>query len=169
MSLGEIPFQNSQDKLGGITLALLDETGYRILEELRLDGRLSFRELGRRVGLSTAATAERVRRMEDEGIIKGFTIQVDLDKLGFPIRAILALSADYNNPMPLLDGTMEQLPEVLRWWRVTGRSDYFIEVAARSLKHLEDILVLLTRHGKVDTSVALALDEPLKIPFPDKA
>lgn len=148
---------------------LMDETGYRILEELRQDGRLSYRELGRRVGLSTPATAERVRRMEEAGIIKGFTIQVDLEKLGLPIRAILALSADYNNPIPLLDQTMEKLPEVLRWWRVTGRSDYFIEVGARSLKHLEEILVLLTRHGKIDTSVALAWEDPLKVPFPGES
>lgn len=142
---------------------LLDETGYRILDELRRNGRLSYRELGRRVGLSTPAAAERVRRMEEADIIQGFTIQVNLDKTGFPIRAILGLSADYNNPIPLLDGAMEEIPEVLRWWRVTGQSDYFIEVGARSLKHLEDVLILLTRHGKIDTSVALAWGESHKV------
>lgn len=147
---------------------ILDETGYRILEELRQDSRLSFRELGRRVGLSTPAVAERVRRMQESGVIRCFTTLVDTGKLGVPIRAILALSADYNNPIPLLDGVMEKIPEVLRWWRVTGQSDYFIEVGARSLKHLEEILVLLTRHGKIDTSVALAWDENVRTPLPRK-
>lgn len=134
---------------------LLDETGYRILEELQKDARLSYRELGRQVGLSTPAAAERVRRMEDAGIILGFTIQVDAEKLGFPIRAILALSADYNNPIPLLDQTLEKIPEILHWWRVTSKSDYFIEVCATSLRDLEKVLIILTKHGKVDTSVAL--------------
>lgn len=145
---------------------ILDETGYRILEELRLDGRISSRELGRRVGLSTPAVAERVRRMQEAGIIRGFTVLVDTEKMGLPIRAILALSADYNNPIPLLDGVMKKIPEIIRWWRVTGQSDYFIEVGARSLKHLEEILVLLTRHGKIDTSVALAWGENIKTPLP---
>ena len=71
---------------------LLDETGWRILEELQQDARLSFHELGRRVGLSSPAVTERVRKLEDAGIITGYGAKIDPSKVGLPIMAIMRLS-----------------------------------------------------------------------------
>ena len=66
---------------------LLDDIGRQILKILQVDGRISFNELGRRVGLSSPAVAERVRRMEDAGIIMGYKAVVDQSKVGYPIMA----------------------------------------------------------------------------------
>src|SRR5437773_12535394 len=72
---------------------LLDETGWHILEALQENARLSFSELGQRVGLSSPAVAERVRKMEDAGIITGFRIEVNMAKLGFPVMAIIRMTS----------------------------------------------------------------------------
>ena len=70
---------------------LLDETGWHILQALQENARLSFSELGQRVGLSSPAVAERVRRMEDAGIIKGYHAEIDTAKVGYPITAIIRI------------------------------------------------------------------------------
>src|SRR5215467_7996811 len=72
---------------------LLDETGWRILQELQQNARLSFSELGQRVGLSSPAVTERVRRMEDAGIITGYHAEVDPARLGFPVLAIIRMTS----------------------------------------------------------------------------
>jgi len=78
------------------TERLLDPIGWRILEALQADARLSFSQLGRRVGLSAPAAAERVRRMEDAGIIAGYRVDLALEKL-FPVTAIIRISAPEEN------------------------------------------------------------------------
>src|SRR4051812_31486441 len=73
---------------------LLDETGRKLLLLLQENARLSFAELGRRIGLSPAATAERLRRLEDAGVVKGYRVEVDREAIGLPILAIVRLSCD---------------------------------------------------------------------------
>jgi Lrp/AsnC family leucine-responsive transcriptional regulator len=70
----------------------LDDVAWRILGALQADARLSFSELGRRVGLSPPAAAERVRRLEDAGILSGYRAELNLERLGFPITAIIRVS-----------------------------------------------------------------------------
>ena len=72
---------------------LLDNTGWRILDELQENARLTFNELGRRVNLSAPAAAERVRRMEEAGIITGYRAEVNPEKVGFPLGAFLRVEA----------------------------------------------------------------------------
>src|SRR5579875_2870126 len=72
---------------------LLDETGWQLLHELQQNARLSFSELGQRVGLSSPAVAERVRKMEDAGIITGYHAEVNPAKLGFPVMAIIRMTS----------------------------------------------------------------------------
>ena len=72
---------------------LLDETGWRLLQELQQDGRLSYSELGKRVALSSPAVADRMRRMEDAGIIAGYHAEVDTARLGLPVVAIVRLGS----------------------------------------------------------------------------
>ena len=70
---------------------LLDETGWRLLVELQENGRLSYKELGQRVGLSLPSVAERVRKMEEAGIITGYHAQINLTRVGFPVLSIIRL------------------------------------------------------------------------------
>jgi len=68
-----------------------DETNWRILEEIQRDGRIAFKEIGDRIGLSCSAVSERVKRMEEAGLIQGFTARLDEEKIGLGIRAIIAV------------------------------------------------------------------------------
>lgn len=74
------------------TMHLLDDIGWKIVVELQQDARVPFAELGRRVGLSTPAVAERVRRLEDAGIIVGYHAEVDHSKVGFPLLAFVRVN-----------------------------------------------------------------------------
>src|SRR5947207_15337666 len=76
------------------TAPLLDEIGRKLLSALQENARLSFAELGRRIGLSPAATAERLRRLEESGVITGYRVEIDREALGLPVLAIIRLSCD---------------------------------------------------------------------------
>ena len=98
---------------------LLDDIGRQILRILQEDGRISFNELGRKVGLSSPAVAERVRRMEEAGIILGYRAIVDQSRVGYPIMAFVRLSI----PVSFLaqaDELAKSIPEVLECHHLTG-------------------------------------------------
>src|ERR1035438_9131322 len=82
---------------------LLDEIGRNLLRALQEDARLSFAELGRRIGLSPAATAERLRRLEEAGVITGYRVEIDREALGLPVLAIVRMSCDGAKYRPFLD------------------------------------------------------------------
>src|SRR5689334_6436450 len=107
-------FQNER-KIGNMTSQserLLDSTDWKILRELQQDSRLSSNELGKRVGLSAPATAERIRKLEAAGVITGYTVQVDPSKLGMPLLALISLRCDHGSCL-LRTSTMKDFPEVL--------------------------------------------------------
>src|SRR5215469_18214845 len=99
---------------------LLDETGWHILEALQENARLSFSELGQRVGLSSPAVAERMRRMEDAGIITGYRAEINTAKIGYPITAIIRMSTLPGEKCTRFIAWAEEIPEVLECYRVTG-------------------------------------------------
>lgn len=134
---------------------LLDDTGWRILEELQGDARLSYKELGRRVSLSTPAVIERVRRMEEAGILEGYRGVVNPQKVGYTFRVILAVATVYNNPDHVIFRTLAEIPEVIRSWSVTGSNDFYLEALIPSMEFLEDLLVRLSAHGRITTSIVL--------------
>lgn len=134
---------------------LLDETGWHILEALQENARLSFSELGQRVGLSSPAVAERVRRMEDAGIITGYRAEVNIAKIGYPITAIMRL-----NPLgercSRLNMLVREMPEILECYRVTGEDCHVMKVVVSSVEHLESLIDRLSVHGQVTTSIVLS-------------
>src|SRR5713226_7400198 len=102
---------------------LLDEIGRNILSALQEDARLSYAELGRRVGLSPAATAERLRRLEEAGIITGYRVEIDHGALGLPVLAIVRMSCDGVKYRPFLKA-VETMERVIECHHVAG-SDAF--------------------------------------------
>ena len=143
---------------------LLDKTGWRILEELQQDARLSFHELGRRVGLSSPAVTERVRKLEDAGIIKGYGAKIDASKVGLPVMAIMRLSTPIN-PWPHPGDLLRELPEILEFYRVTGTDSYIMKVIVSSIAHLEAVIDRLVPHGPLTTAIVLSApisEEPIK-------
>ena len=96
--------------------SMLDETGWHILEELQQNGRLSFAELGRRISLQHAAAAERVRKMEDDGIITGFRAEINPAKIGLPIAAFIRISI-VGDVFARIAKAIRDMPEVLECHR----------------------------------------------------
>src|SRR5205809_6056156 len=115
--------------------------GCCILEELQADARINFVELGRRVGLSSPAVAERVRRMEDAGIITGYRVIVDPVKVGLPIVAIIRLrTSNCRVTMQRITMNYEVLPEVLECYRITGEDSLIMRVAVSNMQHLASVV-----------------------------
>jgi Lrp/AsnC family leucine-responsive transcriptional regulator len=137
------------------TESLVDDAGWRILAALQADARLSFSELGRRVGLSPPAAAERVRRLEDAGIIRAYRAEVDPEKVGFPITAIIRVSVPEQH-FARLKALVLQLPEALECHHVTGPDSLVVKVTATSVGHLEKVIEQLGRHGTPTTSIILS-------------
>jgi Lrp/AsnC family leucine-responsive transcriptional regulator len=135
--------------------AALDKTGWHILEELQEDGRLSFAELGRRVGLTLPAVAERVRKMEDAGIISGFRAEIDPAKIGLPIMALIRISVA-GDVFSRVAQAVISMPEVLECHRGTGADSFTLKVAVESVQHLERVIDKLTPFGTTSTSIVLS-------------
>jgi Lrp/AsnC family leucine-responsive transcriptional regulator len=141
--------------------SLLDGTAWRILDALQADARLSFNALGRRVGLSAPAVAERVRRMEDAGIITGYRAMLGLEKL-FPMTALIRVSAPEENCIRL-GACVRELDGVVESYRVTGTDRLVLKVVARSVEDLDTMIRELARHGTPTVSVVLtAKSRPLR-------
>jgi Lrp/AsnC family leucine-responsive transcriptional regulator len=102
------------------TEKLLDTAGWQLLQALQENARLSYTELGQRVGLSAPAVAERVRRMENAGIISGYHAESNRAKIGFPITAIIRMSAFSGDRCTRFADFVQDIPEVLECYRVTA-------------------------------------------------
>ncbi len=135
---------------------LLDSTSWQILEALQRDARLSYTELGQRVGLSAPAVADRVRRMEDAHIISGYHAELSRTKIGYPITAIIRLSTPSGERSTSFIASLQETPEVLECSRVTGSDSFIITVMASSVAHLETLIDHLAAHGQLTTSMVLS-------------
>lgn len=135
---------------------MLDGTGWLLLQELQENARLSYSELGQRVGLSAPAVADRIRRMEEAGVITGYRAEVNMGKLGLPVTAIIRLSSAAGQSCQLVALRVSEIPEVLECYRVTGNDSVIVKVVATSVAHLERILDRLMLYGLPTTSIVLS-------------
>jgi Lrp/AsnC family leucine-responsive transcriptional regulator len=136
-----------------------DATDWRILDVLQREGRSSFAELARAVSMSASAVTERVRRLEEAGVIQGYAAVVDPESLGLPILAFVRLRYPNGNYKPFHD-LVEATPEILEAHHVTGDDCFVIKVAARSMSHLETISGKIGTLGSVTTSVVYSSPLP---------
>jgi Lrp/AsnC family leucine-responsive transcriptional regulator len=140
---------------------LLDKTGMRILRELQQDARLSFAELGRRVGLSTPATAERVRRLEEAGVIEGYEARINAKALGREVTAFVRIRlSGAETQARRLTRLASELEDVLECHRCTGDESFILKVRVPSVAELEKLIDRLTPYGM--TSTALVLSSPVE-------
>jgi Lrp/AsnC family transcriptional regulator, leucine-responsive regulatory protein len=141
----------------------LDATDWAILEELQQEGRVPLTELARRVSLSASATTERVRRLEAAGVITGYRAEVDLEKVGYPVLAVVRLKYPGNRHEPL-HRLLEERAEILECLRTTGDDCYTLKVAAESMAHLEKIVGELTDFGSTTTNIVYRQTLPFRGP-----
>jgi Lrp/AsnC family leucine-responsive transcriptional regulator len=137
------------------TDALLDETGRKLLSALQSNARLSFAELGRRIELSPAATAERLKRLEEAGIIRGYRVELDREALGIPILAIVRLSCDGAMYKPFLRA-VTTLESVIECHHVAGGDAFILKVATASVEDLERLVEKLLNFGVPTTSIVFS-------------
>jgi Lrp/AsnC family leucine-responsive transcriptional regulator len=133
---------------------LLDSLGWKLLTELQKDARVSFAELGRRVGLSTPAVAQRVARMEDAGIIRAYRADISPAHVGLPITAFIRMSI-VGDVLAKLTAKVRSMPEVVECHRGTGEDSFILKVNAVSVEHLKDVIDHLTPYGTTSTSLVL--------------
>jgi Lrp/AsnC family leucine-responsive transcriptional regulator len=132
--------------------SVLDDTNLRLLAELQADARLSVAELGRRVGLSSPAVAERLQRLEREQVILGYHARLNPRKLGLSLSAVIRVRPA---PRQLHDvGKLAQrTPEVVDCRRITGEDCYIMTAHVRDVEHLEEVIDRFAAYGQTTTSI----------------
>ncbi|MBB6146006.1 Lrp/AsnC family leucine-responsive transcriptional regulator [Silvibacterium bohemicum] len=137
------------------TAEILDEYARNLLAELATNARASYADLGRRVGLSPSAVAERMRRMEEDGVIKGYGIEIDPAILGLPVLAVIRMTCDGTHYHPFLK-FVKTLNEVRLCHHVTGADAFYLEIATSSLVDLERLIERLLPYGIPTTSLVFS-------------
>lgn len=135
--------------------ALMDFYGRKLLEELQANARLSLAELGRRIGLSPTATAERLKQMEEVGIVHGYTVEIDREALGLDVLAFIRMSCGGQQYHRLLD-YVQTLEEVRECHHLTGGDDLLLKVTTTSMADLEALIEALLPYGNPVTSLVLS-------------
>jgi Lrp/AsnC family leucine-responsive transcriptional regulator len=139
--------------------APLDATNRRLLAELQADARLSLAELGRRVGLSSPAVAERLQRLESDGVIVGYHARLDPRALGFALSVVIR-----HRPAPrqLHDVAVlaQETPEIVECRRITGDDCFVMLAHVRSVEHLEEVIDQFAAYGQTTTSLVQSSPVP---------
>ena len=139
----------------------VDATDRQILAELQADARLTLAELGRRVGLSPPAVAERVSRLELGGVITGYRAAVDPRTLGYTLTSVIRV-----RPAPgqiaNVAALAQETAEVVECQRITGEDCYFMKAHVRDVEHLEEIIDRFVALGQTTTSIVQSSPVPLR-------
>jgi Lrp/AsnC family transcriptional regulator, leucine-responsive regulatory protein len=135
--------------------ALLDIHGRKLLHELQSNARLSLAELARRIGLSPTATGERLKQMEETGIVRACTIGIDRESLGLEVLAFIRMSCPGQNYHRFLD-YVQTLEEIRECHHLTGGDDFLLKVTTTNLADLEALIEALLPYGNPVTSLVLS-------------
>ncbi|MBT8184519.1 MAG: Lrp/AsnC family transcriptional regulator [Eudoraea sp.] len=142
----------------------IDALNWSILNALQKDSRASFASIGRKVGLTPPAVAERVKKMEDLGIIEGYHARVSHTLAGYQLKAIITLKAFMGKLQPFL-ALIKSLDEVINCYRITGNENIIMEVVLKDQFHLEKFIDKLIQYGETRTHIILSdvvADAPIK-------
>lgn len=139
----------------------LDDLDLAILTELESNAKTTVSELARRLDSANSTIRDRIRRLEDDGVIRAYTIAIDPQKLGLEVKAIVQVTRDHSIPLETLISEAAKLPEISRVQLLTGDTDELITVYARDVQHLKDIIYneLGSLPGLIRMSTSIVLDE----------
>jgi Lrp/AsnC family leucine-responsive transcriptional regulator len=133
----------------------IDVLNSKILKCLQQNARLSNAEIGRQVGISSPAVSERIKKMEDIGIIEGYKTIVSPYEIGYQFKAIITLRAFMGKLMPFLE-KVKTYEEVINCYRITGDENIVMEVVLKNQKHLEVFIDQLISYGETKTQIVLS-------------
>ncbi len=142
---------------------LLDAVNVRLLEELQGDPRLTMTELGRRVGMSSPAVTERVRRLEEAGVIRGYRLDLDPAALGLPLAAYVRVRPNPGR-LPEVAELAKRIPEVVECHRITGEDCFILKVHLPAMDQLDRLLDRFLLHGITTTSIIQSSPVPPRLP-----
>ncbi|MBE2223496.1 MAG: Lrp/AsnC family transcriptional regulator [Anaerolineae bacterium] len=134
---------------------LLDPTSKQLLALLQQNARLSYSELGRQVGLSVTAVIDRMRRLEDAGLITGYQVTLDREKLGLSVLAFVRLQT-IPERYPAVLALVETLPAVLECHHMTGEESFILKVVVATVAELEPLIELFSKFGRTSTSIVMS-------------
>ncbi|MBI3507951.1 MAG: Lrp/AsnC family transcriptional regulator [Proteobacteria bacterium] len=140
----------------------MDRTDYALLEALQEDARASLAELGRKIGLSISATNERVKKLVAAGIVRGWHVRLDPDRLGYPVLAMVAVALDRPDSATGFVAAACDVAEVQECHQVEGAWNFMLKVRARDVRHLESFVASQIRpiSGVTGTQTTVVLTSP---------
>lgn len=141
----------------------IDAINVQVLEELQRDPRLTMSELGRRVGMSSPAVTERVRRLEEAGVIQGYRLDLNPAALGLPIAAYIRIRPNAGQ-LPRIAELAQQIPEVVECHRVTGEDCFILKVYIPAIDQLDRLLDSFLLYGSTTTTIIQSSPVPLRPP-----
>jgi len=144
-------------------VAKIDDTDRKIISELTAQGRITFAELGRRVNLSSPAVADRVQRLEREGVITGYRAELNPRALGYPLTAIVRVKPAPGQ-LAHIPELAAAIPQVGECHRITGEDCFYLTVHLRSIDELSELLDRFLAHGETTTSLINASPVPRRDP-----
>lgn len=136
-------------------LLMLDKTDVLILKELSQNSRITMKELGEKVHLSSPATSARVMKLEEQGIIEGYTVKLNQDKLGYPIHAFITIFNKSDRHQPYLLFVETQNQHVINNHKISGEGCYLLECKFSSNKSLGEFLTELNKHTNYKCSIVI--------------
>jgi Lrp/AsnC family leucine-responsive transcriptional regulator len=139
----------------------IDSKNWQILDVLQEDARTSLTSLARQVGLSVPSTSERVKRLEEAGVLEGYRAVVPPRKAGYTVTALAGITTLQPDKARLLK-LLQQKPEVLECLHVTGQDSYVMKVIARDIEHLEAFVGSINHLGETRTSIVMSVPIPAR-------
>lgn len=140
----------------------VEATDRRILSLLAVDGRMSFTDLGRATGLSTSAVHQRVKRLEQRGLIKGYGASIDHEQVGLPLTAFISVTPiDPAQPDDYPE-RLQDISEIESCWSVAGEESYILKVRVATPSALEDLLARIRAAANVSTRTTIVLSTPFE-------
>lgn len=133
----------------------IDSLNWKILKCLQNNARQSNAEIGRQVGISSPAVSERIKKMEDAGVIRGYHAHIAPIEAGYQLKAIITLRAFMGMLKPFLE-KVKTYDEVLNCYRITGNENIVMEVVLKNQKHLETFIDQLIIYGETKTQIVLS-------------
>ncbi|MGD6940664.1 Lrp/AsnC family transcriptional regulator [Cytobacillus gottheilii] len=134
---------------------MLDHTDFKIIEELAKNSRIKMKELGEKVHLTGQAASARVAKLEDLGVIEGYTIKINEEKLGNSVHAIIHIFMSSPHHQAYLDFVKEQKEFVLNNYKTSGESCYILECKFPSNTSLDEFLITLSKHAGYKVSIVI--------------
>ena len=147
----------------GNDFPILDAVDHKIIGELSNDGRVSFAELGRRTNLSSPAVAERVKRLEQAGVITGYRADIDPRALGYQLTAIVRVKPAVRQLSKIAELAAD-IPQVEECLRITGEDCFYIKLHLGSIEELPSVLDQFLLYGETTTSIVNATPVPRRQP-----